>query len=144
MANEITIRGLREIMDGLNKLPDRLRRNLVNGAVLAGARSLRDSARARAPERTGTLKKSIKAQRGRAKSSTQVVARCVATDPVAHLVEYGHVMRGHRPDKKDLGEVAPHPFMRPALDEGGPAAIQAAVDYIRDRADRELQNALKG
>jgi len=43
-------------------------------------------------------------------------------------VEYGHEMVGHRPDKKKLGFVDAHPFIRPAFDACENRAIDAFVD----------------
>ena len=57
----------------------------------------------------------------------------------ANLVEFGHVMRGHKPDKKLLivkstGQpwVPAHPFMRPAAEFASDAATQAFADVLRD------------
>jgi HK97 gp10 family phage protein len=53
---------------------------------------------------------------------------------VANFVEYGHRMIGHKPGKKELGEVKPHPFMRPAA----AASADAAVEAFTETLEREL------
>jgi hypothetical protein len=60
----------------------------------------------------------------------------------ARWVEYGHHQIGHRPGKKDLGEVEPHPFMRPAADTCAESAIDAFVDAVmKDLAAAEVIDA---
>lgn len=46
----------------------------------------------------------------------------------ANFVEYGHRMIGHKPEKKDLGAVEPHPFLRPAAAACQEAAVDAFVE----------------
>jgi len=53
---------------------------------------------------------------------------------VANWVEYGHHLIGHKPKKKEIGEVQPHPFMRPAAKASG----DAAVDAFTETLEREL------
>lgn len=53
---------------------------------------------------------------------------------VANWVEYGHHLIGHKPKKKEIGEVQPHPFMRPAA----AASAEAAVDAFTETLEREL------
>ena len=42
---------------------------------------------------------------------------------IANEVEYGHVMVTHLPDKRDVGHVPAHPFMRPAFDASADQAL---------------------
>ena len=44
---------------------------------------------------------------------------------VANEVEYGHVMVTHLPDKRVVGHVPAHPFMRPAFDASADQALDA-------------------
>lgn len=46
-------------------------------------------------------------------------------------VEYGHRMVGHKPDKRFLGIVQPHPWMRPAFASAADRAIDAFVVAIK-------------
>ena len=52
---------------------------------------------------------------------------------VARFVEYGHRQVSHGDSKqtrKELGQVAPHPFMRPAADAVGEEALDAFVSAV--------------
>lgn len=57
----------------------------------------------------------------------------------ANWVEYGHRMVGHKPGKADLGEVPPHPFMRPAFEASADAAIEAFTDSLTDSVNKGLK-----
>lgn len=50
-------------------------------------------------------------------------------------VEYGHRMVGH--DKKQIGEVPAHPFMRPAADASAEGAIEAFTDSLNNTLREE-------
>lgn len=51
---------------------------------------------------------------------------------VALWVEYGHRMVSHKSGgKKQIGEVRPHPFMRPTADASAEAAIQAFANSLQ-------------
>lgn len=49
---------------------------------------------------------------------------------VALWVEYGHHLLGHKPTKKELGNVQPYPFMRPTADAVANDVIQAFQDAL--------------
>lgn len=49
---------------------------------------------------------------------------------VANFVEYGHRMVTHRPGQRQVGQVAAHPFMRPAFDASADRAINAFADQV--------------
>ena len=48
----------------------------------------------------------------------------------ALLVEYGHKVVGHEPDKKELGSEEPKPWIMPGWDKAMPAALEAFEDAI--------------
>jgi HK97 gp10 family phage protein len=50
----------------------------------------------------------------------------------AMWVEFGHRMVGHKPGKKQLGQVAARPFMRPAADASANKAIEAFADSLAE------------
>lgn len=59
----------------------------------------------------------------------------------ANLVEYGHVMVTHQDQgKKEVGFVPPHPFMRPAFEQSGDAAIAAIQESIVRTVQQEYPN----
>lgn len=56
-------------------------------------------------------------------------------DLIAYWVEYGHRLVGHgkrKKDRKDLGKVPPHPFMRPAFDASADRAVEVFGDTLID------------
>lgn len=144
MATEMKISGLKELIDGITQLPGRLTTRVLNGTALAGARSLRDNARRRAPIKEGALRKSIKAVKSRKSSDQQILAKCIATDPKAHLIEFGHRMVTHKPGLKEVGHVPAQPFMRPALDVDSSYAVTAMQDYAKQRLENEIGKLLNG
>lgn len=59
----------------------------------------------------------------------------------ANLVEYGHVMVTHQNQgKREVGFVPPHPFMRPAFEQSGDAAIAAVQQSILQTVTEEYPN----
>lgn len=53
-------------------------------------------------------------------------------------VEYGHVLLGHKPGKKRLGDVLAHPFMRPAADASAESAIAAFANSLAETVRNEF------
>jgi len=89
MANEsFNVQGLKELHTMLQELPLRIERNIMRGAIRAGANVYRDAARQAAPVDDGTLKKSIKTGSTNIKKGKVVVN--VGTDLFyARMVEFG-------------------------------------------------------
>lgn len=148
MAEEIEVQGLRELHQALQQLPVRMEKNILRGAIRAGARVIYEEARRRAPVlkdadprrimgalaksvrimspnlRNGTIKGGVmaggKATVGRGANKVQANAW------YAHFVEYGTV------------NMPAQPFLRPAVDSRAQTAIEATGQYIRDRLDTDL------
>lgn len=57
---------------------------------------------------------------------------------VANWNEYGHRMVGHKPKKKQVGEVQAKPFMRPAM----ASSAETAIDVFADTLRKELEGGL--
>ena len=60
MSGEVRIKGLRELNSFLQQLPPKMEKNVLRGALRAGARVVAEEARLRAPEKTGLLRHGIK------------------------------------------------------------------------------------
>lgn len=147
MASEINVTGLAELDAMLKSLPAKIEANILRGAMRAGAVVLQDKAKQLVPVDDGDLRASIKvrtrSRRGR------VSATVTAGDRKAfyvRFVEFGTAKHFIKPKtRKSLffaglaKEVVNHPgarakpFMRPALDEASPQAVEAAAAYIRKR-----------
>jgi HK97 gp10 family phage protein len=88
MANEFRVQGLKELHTMLQQLPVRIEKNIMRGAIRAGANVYRDSARQAAPVDDGILKRSIKTGSTNVKKGRVVVT--VGTDLYyARMVEFG-------------------------------------------------------
>jgi HK97 gp10 family phage protein len=88
MANEFQVQGLKELHTMLQQLPVRIEKNIMRGAIRAGANVYRDAARQAAPVDDGTLKRSIKTGSTNVKKGRVVVN--VGTDLYyARMLEFG-------------------------------------------------------
>jgi HK97 gp10 family phage protein len=89
MANEqFQVHGLKELHQMLQELPLRIERNIMRGAIRAGANIYRDAARQAAPVDDGLLKRSIKTGSTNIKKGRVVVN--VGTDLYyARMIEFG-------------------------------------------------------
>jgi hypothetical protein len=63
----------------------------------------------------------------------------IPQDLKALLVEYGHRMIGHEPNKEQIagpntpgGEVVPHPFLRPAVEDSWEQAVRVFGETLID------------
>ena len=122
---EMKLEGAEDLERALKTLARELgdkhsKRVVVNG-LRAGARIIMGDAKSRVPVHTGDLKKSMVVQSAPRDSSADVVIgfRRPAGSH-AHLVEFG--ARG--------GQMRARPFMRPAIDAKGQAAVQKTGENI--------------
>ncbi len=150
--SEQQIKGLSELQKFLDTLPAKLERNVMRGALREGAtRELLPEAQANLASAgaiaTGELITGLKVGT-RARAGT-VTASVKATGPHGHIakwIEYG--VRAHNIVAKVSGLLAfsgvyvksvshpgfkPKPFLRPALDQRGSAAVVAAAEYMKRR-----------
>ena len=152
----IDIKGLRELKLKLQQLQPKVEKSVTKKALRQGVNVFTAAARALAPVKTGSLRKSIKTKSLRGKPGVPVFAT-YTTSKYAHLVERGtsqHLIqagtkRGVDTGKKVLanggiiyGKSVNHPgskmrpFMRPAFDENTDKAIevfrQTLADNIKD------------
>jgi HK97 gp10 family phage protein len=142
---------MEDLQRALDQLPPKIERNILRGALRAGAKVPQEKARTGIHDVSGDLAKSV-----RVKTSArggQVKAKVIAGDKkawYAYLVEMGtaahfikamkaaalsfngRVVEGvHHPGAKK------HPFMRPALDASPQGVLAAAAAYIRKRLTKE-------
>ncbi len=151
MVSELHVSGLFELDKLLKELPAKVERNILRGAMRAGAKVFADRARELVPVRSGQLRDSIKvstrSKRGRVSATVRAGGKKAF---YAHMVEFGTARHFIKPRKRkslffaglarevvDHPGSAPKPFMRPALDGGQVEAVNAAADYIRNRLAKE-------
>jgi HK97 gp10 family phage protein len=143
-----SIKGGKELDALLQQLPVEVETKILRNALARGANVIRDEARRRAPRKSGAMAKAIKTARGTRQNEGYVVAKVRLRGKHAFLgtfMEYGvlphliwaaggkgslvinGVPIGKRVQHPGL---APHPFMRPALDAKAGEAVQAVGDYL--------------
>lgn len=146
--SEVRVKGLSELNQFLQQLPAKVERNVLRGALRAGAKPVRQEAQARAPVDTGTLRAGIVIKGSRGKPGT-VAVKVVATGKHAYIapwLEYGVAAHqvvaakggwlffgGQYAKAVNHPGIAPRPFMRPALDTQAGAAVVAAAEYMKKR-----------
>lgn len=148
--SDVQIKGLAELQRALDELPAKIEKNIMRGALRAGAKVIRDEAIVLAPKLSERMANSIR--HGTKMSGSQVQAYVRAGKHrandydhgyYARFVEFGtkaHIIRARRGkalaigvSKVDHPGSRPHPFIRPALDNKGQAAVEAMREYIRTR-----------
>lgn len=152
--SDIHIKGGAELQKILSQLPVSIEKNVMRGAVSAGARVIRDKAKQNAPLDDGDLKKSIRASsryEGNGRITGKVKAGGRRTSKrravwYASMIEFG--VAAHKIFAKAGGVLnfngitatsvqhtgfTARPFMRPAFDSESKHAVQAAGNYIRKR-----------
>lgn len=129
--SDIEISGIDEILKKLKVLPDRVQKNVVTGAIRAGASSISKEAKTLVPKDSGTLKKSIGVVKRRSKNKNIIsfsVAPLKKKDGwYAHFLEFGTI------------KMPAHPFMRPAFEKKGNETIEEAKKYMIKRIDKEIK-----
>ena len=121
-----------DLVKKMKMFPDRVQKNIVVGAVRAGAKAISDEAKQRVPVDSGALKKSIGVTKRRSKDKSIV---WFSVSPrkggkndgwYGHLVEFG------------TAHSVAHPFVRPAYEKEGDHTIEAVRAYMRKRIDKEI------
>ena len=136
MAEEfaITVKGVEDTCKGLDQLPRSMVKHAFAKALAATSVPVVRALQARTPKLTGDLVEHITTE-----ISIDAQGRGGRADTgfgkegwKARLVEYGHRMVGHKPDKKEVGVVAPHPFMGPATVDAAEASVEAFDESLQD------------
>lgn len=122
--------GLDELDKAVKKLPDRIQKRVLSGALRAGGRIMQKDAKARVPVKTGKLKKSIKVMSGKSNPNAPIgVANAVVFVGVqaahGHLIEFG------------TKNVTAKPFLRPAFDSTQEAVLTAIGNKLAEGIIKE-------
>lgn len=145
---EVHVKGLAELGKRLQEVPEKLRRNVIRGALRAGAKVILVRAQQNIRSRSGVLAKSLKV--GTRAKGTTVYANVKTKVFYGRFVEYGtaaHDISGRgggwlhfggqfRRSVEHLGS-KPYPFMRPALDTQAQAALVAIAERMKARMTKE-------
>jgi len=139
----VTVEGLDEVVKMLDEAPRTIVARGYLKALQAGANVIADAVEIRTPVKaedtgglldTGELRESLMIDTQLDSQFRGGVAEVGfgKNGAIAAWVEYGHVLVGHKPGKKPLGEVPMHPFMRPAFDASAEAAVDAFAESLRE------------
>lgn len=142
------VKGLAELDAFLATLPEKLQRNVLRGALRAGAGVIRDAAKANVATRSGDLARSLKI--GSFARDGQVVGRVRTRLFYAPMVEFGtkpHTITAANRKGLAIGglffQSVEHPgaqegsFMRAALDSHADAALAAVARKLQERLTKE-------
>lgn len=116
---------------------ERAPKEVVPGALLSGLRAggqvIEEHMAGRVPDKTGDLLSDLGTTITLDSDFRGGIAQVGFTSAQAHKagwVEYGHRMVSHEPDKAEIGQVQPHPFMRPAADASAEEAVEAFTETV--------------
>lgn len=150
--SDVTIHGLADLSAILQSLPVKIEKNVLRGALNAGAQVIRKDAMAAVPVQSGALRKSIRVStRSKGGSVSATIRAGDRAAFYAHMVEFGtaaHKIKAKPGSMLAIGVASvdhpgarSKPFMRPALDGKSTAAVESMADYMRDRIPREAAKA---
>lgn len=143
----ISITGLSDLEKKLDQFSDRIAKNILSGAIRAGAVVIQKEARRFAPQsdkehqlgkgtksviiKPGSLKKAIK---------VRVAPRKSRTVPITYWVYVSSKMWYWKFVEFGTSKMDSKPFMRPAFDAYKSDALEAIRSYLDARIDKEASN----
>lgn len=155
MAEKIKIHGLNEIKNTLKDLPTVLGEKVIRAALRAGAKPIRDEARANAPilknpdprRKPGTVQKAISTRRSKQdKYGVYVSVKPLGKKKISSFKQGG----GKAADNPDdpfywifsefgTSKMPADPFMRPAYESKKYEALQKFEEYSKKRVVKEAE-----
>jgi len=140
MSQTVRIEGLAELARALQELPRAVSRNVLRGAVNAGATVIRKEVIQRAPEfhgdvskghpPPGTLRKSVRQSFLRNESNERKTVYVVSVRRKAFYWRFLEFGTAHQPA---------NPFFRPAFEAKKMSAVEAIRDYLAKRIPLEAE-----
>lgn len=128
-----------DLLKKLKILPDKIQKNVLTGAIRAGATLISKEAKLRVPVKTGLLKKSIGVVKHRKDRRNPTIVSFIIAPRSKYM---------HKNQKKpyNYGRIVefgtsgrtPKPYMRPAYKTKGTQSIRAVEQYMEKRIDKEL------
>jgi HK97 gp10 family phage protein len=154
MADLVHVSGLAELSAALRELPGRIGRNVLRGAVAAGAAEIRKAAMTTAPVYTGEVSKGHPPPGTLRRALYQKQIRELSNDQAQVFfvgVRQGKKYR-NQGKKKNLSQdayywrfvefgtskMAARPFLRPAFEQAKMVAVERLRDYMAARIAREV------
>ena len=159
--SRINITGGKELAQFLQQLPVKLEKNIMRGALRAGARVIANEAKLNAPVQDGDLKASVRvstnAKRGRVEAKAKAGGKKAW---YAAIVEFGaspHIIKAKKAKmlkftardgrKIEIAQVfhpgfVARPYLRPALDSKAGESVVATGNYIKQRLNAQGINGV--
>jgi HK97 gp10 family phage protein len=129
------IKGLRELKANLERLGPAIAKGVMTEGLEAGGAVLMEAIGERTPVHRGVLKEHIVMATEVAPSGAAGRVKVGFGDEgyKAKWVEFGHRQVSHGPasERKEIGHVAAHPFIRPGFDASKEAAREKVIEVIR-------------
>jgi len=153
---DVQVQGMDDLLKKLELLPSRIQKNVVVGAVRAGASGISKDAKKYVPKDLGVLRKSIGVTKRKMRVKTLVG---FTVSPRKDLLVKGLIRAGKTNKRKvskstgfkyttfdnyggyvefGTSKRSAKPYLRPAYEHMGPEAIRLARVYMRKRLDKEL------
>jgi hypothetical protein len=141
MSDQVHVKGLSDLQKFIDTLPAKMEKNVMRGAVRAGANIIKAEAIATCPVGTARVTAYIRAG-GKVKKTGAIVW-------YAHLIEYtgavAHIIKAKAGKVLSIGGglyksvthpgMQARPFLRPALDSQATRAVTAAGKYVKQRLE---------
>lgn len=150
--SEIVVKGLSDLQKFLDQLAPKVERNIMRGALRAGAKVIMKEAKVNVPVKSGTLRDSIRlsvrARGGAVTASVKAGGKTKGGGDAyyANMVEFGtaaHTITAKNRKYLSFGGLffqsvdhpgaVAKPFMRPAFDSQAQNAVVAVGEYVKRR-----------
>ncbi len=150
---DVKVNGMEELLKSLKKLPGNLQKNVLSGAIRAGAKLIADEARQNVPKDSEHLKKSILVRKRRSKNKDVLYFTVAPVTSVIHQFQdisgekhynYGNIVEEGRSAfsiEHGSSKMPAQPYMRPAFESKGKEAINATRKYMEKRLPKEIEKA---
>lgn len=140
MTEGFRVEGLNELIADLGKVPLDVRNKMVRSGIRKAMKPIEQETIRRAPVGdTGSLSDSIKLSSSSRGGEVRAKVKADGKQaPHAHLVEFGHHIRGKK-DGPSHGFVKAHPFIRPAFDTKVNESLKILAEEVGDSLDKTLK-----
>lgn len=139
---EVEVHGLRELREALlRKIPTEMRGKVLQQALTAGAKVIADDAKARAPARSGVLKRAIWSFRNRQNSNGVYEERAIRPRSGKKFQKSKRDAFYWRFVEFGTRFMAAQPFMRPAFESRKEAALKAIMQRLAVAIDKAARKA---
>lgn len=124
MDVKISIDGVKELNDLLQKLPDKIEKKALDNAMRTGANVVKKAAQSKAPVNTGLLRDSIKVKKDSSQQKAGAFQVGIFKERKKHYPFYAHMI------EFGTSKMQAQPFLRPAFDENRAEALKRIVERL--------------